>query len=124
MANRCRFAIPVIKNQPLIGLIFAAAFALPLVALRRELMLFDVATITLMPPVEHWAGDEDGGERSGNDTDDEYEREIVDHTRTEDIERQGREQCGDTRQQGAREHTADREIDDRAQVRTWVQLRC
>ena len=113
MANRCRFAILVSKNQPLIGLIFASSFALPLVALRRELMLFDVATITLVPPVEEWAGDEDRGECSGKDTDDEDEGEISDDSGSEDVERKCREQCRDTGEQGAREHTTERQIDDR-----------
>ncbi len=56
MANRCRFAIPVL-NQLLMGLI--PTRALPLVALRRELMLFDVATVTFMPPVKYGASDKD-----------------------------------------------------------------
>ena len=118
MANRCRFAISDFKNQPLSGLnftrAFAAAFAFPLVALGRELMLFNVATIPLVPPVEHWAGDEDRGERSGKDTDDEDEGEISDDSGAEDVKRESRKQCGDTREQCAREHTAERQIDNRA----------
>ena len=103
-SRRCE-SLPIrhfrIKSQPSIGLIFAGA--LPLVALRRELMLFDVAAVALVPPEEDRARDEDGGESTGNNTNDEYEREIIDHPCAEDVKRQCSEQSRDTGQQGTRD---------------------
>ena len=58
--------------------------ALPLVALKRELSLFDVTSITLVPPEEYRASDENRGESSRKDTDDEDEGQVVDHSRAKD----------------------------------------
>ena len=77
-------------------------------------MLFDVATVTLVPPVEYGAGDEDRGERSGKNTNNKDEGEISDDSGSEDVQRQSRKQCGDTGEQCAREHSAERKIDNRA----------
>lgn len=77
-------------------------------------MLFNMATVSLVPPEEDRARNEDRGEGSGQNTDDEDERQIIDHTRTEDVERHRREQGRDTGEQGAREHAVNRQIDDRA----------
>ena len=96
--------------------------ALPLVALGRELTLFNVTSITLVPPEEYRASDENRGEGSRKDTDDEDEGQIVDHARTKDVKRCGGEQSCDTREQCAREHTVDCQIDDAAQIGAGIKL--
>ena len=75
--------------------------AFPFVTLRRQLTLFNVTTVSLVPPVENRARNEDRRERSGKDTDDEDKREIVDHTCAEDVKRDRRKKCRNTREQGA-----------------------
>ena len=79
-----------------------------------------MSTVAFVPPEEDWAGDKDRGEGANEDTDDKDKCEVVDHTRTEDIKLNGRQQCGDRSEQGARENSADRKVYDRAQISAWV----
>ena len=96
--------------------------ALPLVALGRELTLFDVSTVTLVPPEEYRTSDENRREGSCEDADDEDEGQVVDYTRAKDVKRCGGEQSCDTREQSTREHPVDRQINDTAQIRARVEL--
>ena len=81
-----------------------------------------MTSITLVPPEEYRASDENRGEGSRKDTDDEDEGQVVDHSRTKDVKRCGGEQSCDTREQCAREHPVDRQINDTAQIRARVEL--
>ena len=81
-----------------------------------------MTTVALVPPEKYRASDEDRREGSCEDTDDEDEGQIVDHTRAKDVERCGSEQSCDTREQCAREHTVDRQIDDTAQIGAGIEF--
>src|SRR4051812_35475192 len=104
------------------GLFRRLAGTLPFVLRSDIVMRLDVLPVAFVPPVEDRTRDEDRGERAGHDTNEEREREIIDHTAAKDEQRERREEGRQTREDRTREHAVRREVDHVPQIHRGVQL--
>ena len=68
--------------------------------------------VALMPPVENWAGDEDGGKGARYDADHEDKGEVVDDPCPENPQGECCHESRDAGQNGAREYPVDGDDDD------------